>query len=139
MINGDFFGLMICVDVVNGVILISVNCLFVDFEIDFYIMGINLDGLNINDGVGFMYLECLVEMVVEKGVDVGLVFDGDGDCIIVVDEFGNIVDGDKIMFICVKYLVEKNCLKKDIIVIIVMSNLGFYKVVEGIGLKDVVI
>lgn len=130
--------MIVCLDVVNGVIVIVVNCVFVDLEIDFYIMGISFNGLNINDGVGFIYFEVLVEMVVEKGVDVGLVFDGDGDRIIVVDELGWIIDGDKIMYICVKYLVEKKCLKKDIIVIMVMSNLGFYKVVEEIGLKDVV-
>ncbi|HFJ6558388.1 TPA: phosphoglucosamine mutase, partial [Enterococcus faecium] len=82
--------------------------------------------------------ERLAEMVVEKGADAGLAFDGDGDRIIAVDELGNIVDGDKIMFICAKYLAEKNRLKKDTIVTTVMSNLGFHKAVEGIGLKDVV-
>lgn len=50
--------------------------------------------MNINEGVGFIYLEGLVELVKEKGVDIGFVFDGDGDCLIVVDEKGNIVDGD---------------------------------------------
>ena len=74
-------------------------------------------------------------MVVEKGADAGLAFDGDGDRIIAVDELGNIVDGDKIMFICAKYLSEKNRLKKDTIVTTVMSNLGFHKAVESIGLK----
>ena len=101
-------------------------------------MGTNPDGLNINDGVGSTHPERLAEMVVEKGADAGLAFDGDGDRIIAVDELGNIVDGDKIMFICAKYLAEKNRLKKDTIVTTVMSNLGFHKAVEGIGLKDVV-
>ena len=100
--------------------------------------GTNPDGLNINDGVGSTHPERLAEMVVEKGADAGLAFDGDGDRIIAVDELGNIVDGDKIMFICAKYLAEKNRLKKDTIVTTVMSNLGFHKAVEGIGLKDVV-
>jgi len=101
-------------------------------------MGTNPDGLNINNGVGSTHPERLAEMVVEKGADAGLAFDGDGDRIIAVDELGNIVDGDKIMFICAKYLAEKNRLKKDTIVTTVMSNLGFHKAVEGIGLKDVV-
>lgn len=101
-------------------------------------MGTNPNGLNINDGVGSTHPERLAEMVVEKGADVGLAFDGDGDRIIAVDELGNIVDGDKIMFICAKYLSAKNRLKKDTIVTTVMSNLGFHKAVEEIGLKDVV-
>ena len=77
-------------------------------------------------------------MVVEKGADAGLAFDGDGDRIIAVDELGRIIDGDKIMYICAKYLAEKKRLKKDTIVTTVMSNLGFHKAVEEIGLKDVV-
>ncbi|MFV0559378.1 MAG: phosphoglucosamine mutase, partial [Enterococcus sp.] len=104
----------------------------------FYTMGTSPNGLNINDGVGSTHPEKLAEMVVEKGADVGLAFDGDGDRIIAVDELGNIVDGDKIMFICAKYLAEKNRLKKDTIVTTVMSNLGFHKAVESIGLKDVI-
>lgn len=128
----------ICVDAANGATSTSVNRLFADLETDFYTMGTNPDGLNINDGVGSTHPERLAEMVVEKGADAGLAFDGDGDRIIAVDELGNIVDGDKIMFICAKYLAEKNRLKKDTIVTTVMSNLGFHKAVEGIGLKDVV-
>ena len=137
-INGDLSGLTICVDAANGATSTSVNRLFADLETDFYTMGTNPDGLNINDGVGSTHPERLAEMVVEKGADAGLAFDGDGDRIIAVDELGNIVDGDKIMFICAKYLAEKNRLKKDTIVTTVMSNLGFHKAVEGIGLKDVV-
>ena len=137
-INGDLSGLTICVDAANGATSTSVNRLFADLETDFYTMGTNPDGLNINDGVGSTHPERLAEMVVEKGADAGLAFDGDGDRIIAVDELGNTVDGDKIMFICAKYLAEKNRLKKDTIVTTVMSNLGFHKAVEGIGLKDVV-
>ena len=137
-INGDLSGLTICVDAANGATSTSVNRLFADLETDFYTMGTNPNGLNINDGVGSTHPEKLAEMVVEKGADAGLAFDGDGDRIIAVDELGNIVDGDKIMFICAKYLSEKNRLKKDTIVTTVMSNLGFHKAVESIGLKDVI-
>ena len=66
-----------------------------------------------------------------------MAFDGDGDRIIAVDELGRIIDGDKIMYICAKYLAEKT-FEKDTIVTTVMSNLGFHKAVEEIGLKDVV-
>ena len=74
----------------------------------------------------------------EKGADAGLAFDGDGDRIIAVDERGQIVDGDKIMYICAKYLAQQKRLKQDTIVTTVMSNLGFHKAVEEIGLKDVI-
>jgi phosphoglucosamine mutase len=77
-------------------------------------------------------------MVVEKGADAGLAFDGDGDRVIAVDELGNIVDGDRIMFICAKYLAERKRLKKDTVVTTVMSNLGFHKAIEDIGLDDVI-
>ena len=67
-------------------------------------MGASPNGLNINDGVGSTHPEALAEFVKEKGADIGLAFDGDGDRLIAVDEKGNIVDGDQIMFICAKYL-----------------------------------
>ncbi|MBM7688878.1 phosphoglucosamine mutase [Enterococcus ureilyticus] len=137
-IPGDLSGLTVCIDAANGATATSVNRLFADLETDFYTMGTSLNGLNINDGVGSTHPEKLAEMVVEKGADVGLAFDGDGDRIIAVDELGNIVDGDKIMFICAKYLAEKNRLKKDTIVTTVMSNLGFRKAVEAAGMKDVI-
>lgn len=137
-IPGDLSGLTVCIDAANGATATSVNRLFADLETDFYTMGTSPNGLNINDGVGSTHPEKLAEMVVEKGADAGLAFDGDGDRIIAVDELGNIVDGDKIMFICAKYLAEKNRLKKDTIVTTVMSNLGFRKAVEAAGMKDVI-
>lgn len=137
-VPGDLAGLTICIDAANGATVSSVNRLFADLETDFYTMGTSPDGLNINDGVGSTHPEKLAQFVVEKQADAGLAFDGDGDRVIAVDELGNIVDGDKIMYICAKYLAEKNRLKQDTIVTTVMSNLGFHKAVEEIGLKDVI-
>ncbi len=88
--------------------------------------------------MGSTHPEALAEFVVEKGADAGLAFDGDGDRVIAVDELGNIVDGDKIMYICAKYLAEQKRLNQGTIVTTVMSNLGFHKAVEAIGLKDVI-
>ncbi|CWW53601.1 phosphoglucosamine mutase [Enterococcus faecalis] len=137
-IPGDLADMTVCLDAANGATATAVNRVFADLETDFYTMGTSPNGLNINDGVGSTHPEALAEMVVEKGADAGLAFDGDGDRIIAVDELGRIIDGDKIMYICAKYLAEKKRLKKDTIVTTVMSNLGFHKAVEGIGLKDVV-
>lgn len=137
-IPGDLSGITVCIDAANGATTTSVNRLFADVETDFFTMGTSPNGLNINDGVGSTHPEKLAEMVLEKGADAGLAFDGDGDRIIAVDELGQIVDGDKIMYICAKYLAEKNRLKKDTIVTTVMSNLGFHKAVEAIGLNAVI-
>ncbi|MGX7351834.1 phosphoglucosamine mutase [Enterococcus canis] len=137
-IPDDLSGLTVCVDAANGATATAVNRLFADLETDFFTMGTNPNGLNINDGVGSTHPEKLAEFVVEKGANVGLAFDGDGDRVIAVDELGNIVDGDKIMFICGKYLLEKKRLKKDTIVTTVMSNLGFHKAIEEIGVNSVV-
>ena len=137
-IPGDLADMTVCLDAANGATATAVNRVFADLETDFYTMGTSPNGLNINDGVGSTHPEALAEMVVEKGADAGLAFDGDGDRIIAVDELGRIIDGDKIMYICAKYLAEKKRLKKDTIVTTVISNLGFRKAVEEIGLKDVV-
>ena len=79
----------------------------------------------------------LKQKVLEVGADIGLGFDGDGDRCIAVDAAGNIVDGDKIMYICGKYMDSKGLLKKDTVVTTVMSNLGMYKALEAHGMKSV--
>ena len=137
-IPGDLSGLTVCLDAANGAAAPIVNRLFADLETDFYTMGTSPDGLNINAGVGSTHPEQLAAFVVEKQADVGLAFDGDGDRVIAVDELGNIVDGDKIMYICAKYLAENRRLKQNTVVTTVMSNLGFRKAIEAIGLSDVI-
>lgn len=134
-IAGDLNGLQVCLDGANGATSPLLNRLFADLDTEFEVMGVSPNGLNINDGVGSTHPEKLAEMVVENGADAGLAFDGDGDRIIAVDELGNIVDGDKIMYICGKHMQEKGHLKKDTIVSTVMSNLGFHKAIEAAGMK----
>ena len=92
--------------------------------------------LNINEGVGSTHPEVLAELVKEKGADIGLAFDGDGDRLIAIDEKGNIVDGDQIMYICAKYMKENGRLKHNTVVSTVMSNLGFYKALEASGITS---
>ncbi|WP_071130262.1 phosphoglucosamine mutase [Enterococcus timonensis] len=134
-VPNDLSGLTVCVDAANGATSTTVNRLFADLETDFFTMGTAPNGININDGVGSTHPEKLQAFVLEKKADVGLAFDGDGDRVIAVDELGNIVDGDKIMYICAKYLAEKKRLKKNTVVATVMSNLGFYKALEAAGLE----
>jgi len=136
-ISGDLSGVKVALDAAHGATSPIVNRLFADLETDFEVIGSSPDGLNINDGVGSTHPEKLAEFVVEEGADVGLAFDGDGDRIIAVDENGNIVDGDKIMYICGKYFADQGRLKKSTVVSTVMSNIGFYKALEEHDLKSV--
>ena len=70
-------------------------------------------------------------------LDLGFAFDGDGDRVLAVDSEGNVVDGDKIMFILAKHLKEQGELKDNMVVSTVMSNIGFYKAVEEHGMQSV--
>lgn len=137
-IPGDLSGLQIVLDGANGATGPMLNRLFADLETDFIVIGNQPDGLNINDGVGSTHPEALAKKVVETEADAGLAFDGDGDRLIAVDEKGNIVDGDKILYICGKYLKEAGRLKNNTIVSTVMSNLGYYKALEREEIESVV-
>lgn len=136
-VDEDFSGIHIALDCANGSTSSLAAHLFADLEADISTMGASPNGLNINDGVGSTHPEALSAFVLDKGADVGLAFDGDGDRLIAVDEKGEIVDGDQIMYICGKYMKEAGRLKHDTIVSTVMSNLGFYKGLESNGIQSV--
>ncbi|OIU73035.1 phosphoglucosamine mutase [Rossellomorea aquimaris] len=136
-VDEDFDGLHIALDCAHGATSSLATHLFADLDADISTMGASPDGLNINEGVGSTHPEALAEMVKEKGADVGLAFDGDGDRIIAVDEHGTIVDGDQIMYICGKYLKSEGRLKQSTVVSTVMSNLGFHKGLEEHGIQSI--
>ena len=134
-VDEDFSGIHVALDCAHGATSSLATHLFADLDADFSTMGASPNGLNINEGVGSTHPEALAAFVNEKGADVGLAFDGDGDRLIAIDEKGNIVDGDQIMYICAKYLKEKGRLKHGTVVSTVMSNLGFYKGLESHGIQ----
>lgn len=134
-VNEDFSGLHIVLDCANGAASSLAPHLFADLDADISTIGCNPNGLNINDGVGSTHPEALMAAVKEKEADVGLAFDGDADRLIAVDEKGQLIDGDKIMYICAKYLKEEGLLAHQTVVTTVMSNLGLYKALEKIGIK----
>ncbi|WP_033827218.1 phosphoglucosamine mutase [Bacillus andreraoultii] len=136
-VDDDFSGIHIALDCANGATSSLANYLFADLEADLSTMGASPDGLNINDGVGSTHPESLAKFVLEKGADVGLAFDGDGDRLIAIDENGEIVDGDQIMYICAKYMKQEGRLKQQTVVSTVMSNLGFYKALEVQEIKSI--
>jgi len=93
------------------------------------------NGTNINTECGSTHIHVLQEYVRENKLDVGFAYDGDADRCIAVDENGNIVDGDLILYVCGKYLKERGQLNGDTIVTTIMSNLGLYKACDKIGMK----
>ena len=110
--GSDLEGMKIAIDAANGAASYSARQVFLDLNADITVIGEEPDGLNINDGVGSTHPEQLQNLV--KGSDFCYwpCFDGDSDRLIAVDENGEIVDGDKIMYIIGKYLSEKEgCLK----------------------------
>lgn len=136
-VDEDFTGLHIALDCAHGATSSLAAHLFADLDADLSTMGASPNGLNINDGVGSTHPEALAAFLKEKGADLGLAFDGDGDRLIAIDEKGNVVDGDQIMYICGKYMKERGQLKQGTVVSTVMSNLGFYKGLEEHGIHSV--
>ena len=100
-----------------------------------YVIHNNPNGTNINTNCGSTHINELKKFVIEKGLDVGFAYDGDADRCIAVDENGNVVDGDLILYVCGKYLMEQGRLAGNTIVTTVMSNLGLYKACDKVGMK----
>ena len=136
-ITGDLSDVKIALDCANGATTGVAPFIFGDLEADIETIGCQPNGVNINDNVGSTKIETISEFVKENNVDVGFAFDGDGDRVLAVDAKGNIVDGDKIMFILAKHLKEQGELKDNMVVSTVMSNIGFYKAIEENGLQSV--
>ena len=128
-------GMHVVLDTANGAASTSARQIFADLGAHLTVIGENPDGLNINAGVGSTHPEHLQEKVKEVGAAIGLAFDGDSDRLIAVDENGEIVDGDKIMYIIGSYLSSKGLLEKNTIVTTVMSNLGFHKALDAKGIQ----
>ena len=136
-ITGDLSDIKIALDCANGATTGVAPFIFGDLEADIETIGCQPNGININDNVGSTKIETISEFVKENNVDVGFAFDGDGDRVLAVDAEGNVVDGDKIMFILAKHLKEQGELKDNMVVSTVMSNIGFYKAIEENGLQSV--
>ena len=92
------------------------------------------NGTNINRGCGSTHIEGLQEFVKANSVDVGFAFDGDADRCLAVDENGNVVNGDQIMYICAKHLKKNGQLPSNTVVTTIMSNFGLYKALDRIGI-----
>ncbi len=99
-----------------------------------FAIGMNPDGTNINAGCGSTHIDNLQKYVVENNLDVGFAYDGDADRCLAIDDKGEIIDGDAILYLCGCYMQEKGELNNHTIVTTVMSNLGLYKALDKKGI-----
>ncbi|MEK5059364.1 phosphoglucosamine mutase [Paenibacillus sp. FSL H7-0326] len=134
-VSSRFDGLKIVLDCANGAAYELAPKLFADLGAEVITIGAEPDGLNINDQCGSTHPEKLKEEVIRHGADAGLAFDGDADRLIAIDETGAEVDGDFILCICGDAMNRAGKLHDGTIVSTVMSNIGFYKATEKLGLK----
>lgn len=126
----SFRGKKVALDCANGSAWFIAPNVFKALGAEVHPMGISPDGLNINRDVGSTHINALKKFVVENGCDVGFAYDGDADRCLAVDENGELVDGDKIIYIYGKYMKERGKLLTNTVVTTVMSNFGLYKALD---------
>ena len=131
----SFKGKRVGLDCANGSASAIAKSVFDAVGAKTYVIHNEPDGTNINTNCGSTHIEELQRYVRENQLDVGFAYDGDADSCIAVDEKGNVVDGDLIMYVCGKYLKEEGRLNQNTIVTTVMSNLGLYKACDRAGIR----
>lgn len=129
----SFKGMRIGLDCANGAAWSIARTVFEALGAKTYIIGNEPNGLNINAGVGSTHIEQLQKLVIDRGLDVGFAFDGDADRCLCVDEKGNIVTGDHILYVLGLYMRERGQLDNNTVVTTVMSNFGLYKAFDKAG------
>ena len=130
----SFKGMRIGLDCANGAAWNIARTIFEALGAKVYVIGNEPDGLNINAGVGSTHMEQLQKLVVDKGLEVGFAFDGDADRCLCVDEKGNVVTGDHILYILGMYMRDRGQLDNNTVVTTVMSNFGLYKAFDKAGI-----
>ena len=125
----------VALDCANGSASAIAKNVFDALGAETYVINNNPNGLNINTDCGSTHIGVLQEFVKNMGCDVGFAYDGDADRCIAVDENGEVVDGDKIMYICGKYMKENNALVNNTVVTTIMSNFGLYKAFDRDGIS----
>ncbi len=131
----SFSGKKVGLDLANGAATTVAKGVFDALGAKTYVIHSEPDGTNINQNCGSTHIEQLQKHVVENGLDVGFAYDGDADRCLAVDEKGNIIDGDLIMYLCGVYMKECNDLKGNTVVTTIMSNLGLYKALDNKGIR----
>ena len=127
--------LKIGIDTANGATSSVAGMIFSELGLDFEVIHHSPNGVNINENCGSTHLEAISAYVREHHLDLGIAYDGDGDRCLAVDENGEVMDGDIIMAILTEFLKRQDKLKKDTLVVTVMSNLGMKKYAEENGIN----
>ncbi len=136
-IPGDLSGLRVAVDCANGASSATASTLFRKLNMDATIRYYEPDGCNINAHCGSTHLEALQKLVKEGGFDVGVAFDGDADRCLIVDDKGEVLDGDRIMAVCAAELKKQNKLRGNAFVATILSNMGLHAYAREKGMEIV--
>lgn len=131
----SFKGKKVALDCANGSASAIAKNVFDALGAETHVICNEPDGLNINTGCGSTHIDNLQRFMKEEQFDIGFAYDGDADRCLAVDEKGNVVDGDLIMYICGKYMKEKGTLVNNTVVTTVMSNFGLYKAFDKEGIS----
>ena len=131
----SFKGVKVGLDCANGSSWNLAKSVFDALGAKTYVINAEPNGTNINNNAGSTHIEGLQKFVVENGLDVGFAYDGDADRCLCVDEKGNLVDGDAILYIYGKYMKERGKLENNTVVTTVMSNFGLYKAFDEAGIN----
>ncbi|MDE7365100.1 MAG: phosphoglucosamine mutase [Ruminococcus sp.] len=131
----SFRGIKVGLDCANGSSWTIAKAVFDALGAETHVINANPNGININDNAGSTHIEVLQKYVVENGLDVGFAYDGDADRCLCVDEKGNIITGDHILYIYGCYMKNKDKLINNTVVATVMSNFGFFKALDEAGIN----
>ena len=130
----SYKGFRIGLDCANGSTWMMAKSVFDGLGADTYVIANRPDGLNINVDCGSTHIEGLQKLVVDNHLDVGFAFDGDADRCLAVDEKGNVVNGDHILYVCAKYMQDRGTFGDSKVVTTIMSNMGLYKALDQLGI-----
>ncbi len=126
----SFKNMRVGLDCANGAAYQVAKSIFDALGAKTYVINNDPDGTNINENCGSTHIEGLQKFVLEKGLDVGFAYDGDADRCLCIDDKGELVDGDKILYVCGRYMKDRGELNNNTIVTTIMSNIGLYKALD---------
>lgn len=136
-VTRSFEGIKVGLDCANGASFTIAKPVYDALGADTFVMNADPNGFNINNNAGSTHIENLQKYVLDNNLDIGFAFDGDADRCIAVDNKGNVVDGDSILYISAKHMKKEGALKSNTVVTTVMSNIGLYKAFDELGIDYV--
>lgn len=136
-VTRSFEGIKVGLDCANGASFTIAKPVYDALGADTFVINADPNGFNINNDAGSTHIENLQKYVVDNNLDIGFAFDGDADRCIAVDNKGNVVDGDSILYLSAKHMKKEGSLKSNTVVTTVMSNIGLYKAFDELGIDYV--